>query len=305
MGPAEVASKLYCTPRSDADSRFKDAHFELCKAHGRGRSLRNDCTPGRPYEAAPGVRTFTGVDIGVGKKRPNARTVFFTAARWPDAQQLIPSAPAGQVANEVLNIRSGKYHGEEIVRIGLEEQQRFGSQLIVEAVAAQRFIARFLHLLGGGRHVPVIAFNTGKNKHHPQFGVEGLAVGFALGLWCIPCAEDGSVHPEVAAWIEDMRFYDPNAHTGDYLMASWMAAEGAAGRAQRYAVAIAEEDPSGRLALQERAAHVQALERVVLPPSSLQVAAAERARLRRQASARGLWQGLDELLDLGVDLGDE
>ena len=34
---------------------------------------------------------------------------------------------------------------------------------------------------------------------------------------------------EVLAWIQEMLYYDPEAHTGDRLMASWFAREAARG----------------------------------------------------------------------------
>jgi hypothetical protein len=74
-----------------------------------------------------------------------------------------------------------------------------------------------------------------QNKHHPEYGVESLAAEMAAGKWIIPCELDGSVQPEVSLWLTEMLYYDPQGHTGDRLMASWIAREGArkgSGRAQ-------------------------------------------------------------------------
>ena len=47
----------------------------------------------------------------------------------------------------------------------------------------------------------------------------------SAGAWVIP-NHDKVMHPEVAEWVDEMLYYDPRAHTGDRLMASWFAREG-------------------------------------------------------------------------------
>jgi len=60
-------------------------------------------------------------------------------------------------------------------------------------------------------------FTTGRNKVHPEFGIESLAAEMAAGKWIIP-NRDGKMHSEVEALINEMLYYDPKAHTGDRLM---------------------------------------------------------------------------------------
>jgi hypothetical protein len=55
--------------------------------------------------------------------------------------------------------------------------------------------------------------------------VESLAVELANAKWIIPSDEDGTVHPEIDAWINEMLYYNPQGHTGDRLMAAWIARE--------------------------------------------------------------------------------
>lgn len=88
---------------------------------------------------------------------------------------------------------------------------------------AQDFIRQFAV---AGSAVPIIPFTTGRNKAHPEFGIESLATEMAQGKWRIP-NHNGKMHPEVALWVDEMLFYSPAAHTGDRLMASWFAREGA------------------------------------------------------------------------------
>ena len=90
---------------------------------------------------------------------------------------------------------------------------------------AQDFIVQFSKKKSA---VPIRSLaTTGQNKHHPEFGLESMAIEMEMGKWIIPCnAALEPYQPAVSAWIEEMLFYDPNGHTGDHLMASWKAREG-------------------------------------------------------------------------------
>ncbi len=76
------------------------------------------------------------------------------------------------------------------------------------------------------RSISAKAFTTGKNKAHPEFGVESLATELANNKWLIP-NKGGVLHKELADWVAELLFYDPREHTGDRVMASWFAREGA------------------------------------------------------------------------------
>ena len=89
---------------------------------------------------------------------------------------------------------------------------------------AQDFIVQFAR---GQFAVPIRPFTTGRNKAHPEFGVESLAAEMAGRKWIIPSSGGQPAHPEIFAWIQEMLFYAPAAHTGDRVMASWFAREGA------------------------------------------------------------------------------
>ena len=80
-----------------------------------------------------------------------------------------------------------------------------------------------------GRSYRVNAFYTGRNKYDPMFGVESIAAELATGCWYLPSWEgnlDGA-EPEVQRLCEEMHAYMPNQHSGDALMALWIAREGA------------------------------------------------------------------------------
>lgn len=51
-------------------------------------------------------------------------------------------------------------------------------------------------------------------------GYHGVWYSVEAGKWLTPA------HPDVDMWLSEARAFDPSAHTGDRLMASWLAKEG-------------------------------------------------------------------------------
>ncbi len=96
-------------------------------------------------------------------------------------------------------------------------------RIIDPGVLSQDFILQFLR---SSSAIPVKPFTTGRNKVHPEFGVESIAAEMAAGKWVIP-NRDGRMHSEVEALVNEMLYYDPKSHTGDRLMALWFAREAA------------------------------------------------------------------------------
>lgn len=198
LGPVEAQRQLMCEARDDATARFKREWIEVALRLGEGTSLASAL-----QVVPPGYRTFTGVDLAVQQKDSGDLTCLFSIAVDPYGNR------------SVLNIESGRWSGPEIVfRIG-EAHKRYQSIIIVENNAAQDFIRQFALAQFA---IPIIPFTTGRNKAHPEFGVESLATEMASGKWRIP-NRAGDMHPEVRAWVDEMLFYNPTAHTGDRLMA--------------------------------------------------------------------------------------
>jgi hypothetical protein len=194
-----------CEARDDASARFKREWIEVGLRLGEGTSLAS------ALQVVPqGYRTYTGVDLAVQQKDDNDLTALFDIAVDPYGTR------------SVLNIESGRWSGPEIVNKINQHHQRYQSIIIVENNAAQDFIVQFARQ---GSAVPIIPFTTGRNKAHPEFGIEGLATEMSAGKWKIP-NRGGVMHPEVQAWVDEMLYYNPSAHTGDRLMASWFAREG-------------------------------------------------------------------------------
>jgi hypothetical protein len=206
LGPVEAQRQLMCEARDDASARFKRDWIEVALRMGEGTSLASAL-----QVVPPGYRIYTGVDLAVQQKDHNDLTVLFTLAIDPYGNR------------KVLNCESGKWSGPEIVTRIHSTHHRYQSIVIVENNAAQDFIRQFAVSQAA---IPIIPFTTGRNKAHPEFGVESLATEMSQGKWYIP-NRNGQMHPEIAQWVDEMLFYNPSAHTGDRLMASWFAREGA------------------------------------------------------------------------------
>lgn len=207
LGPLEFARQLLCVARSDDEARFKKEWIDWCLAKGSGKNLCYGMD-----KLPPGFKTYTGVDLAVQQKDASDSTCLFTIAVHPNDDR------------EVLNVETGKWSGPEIVSRIIETHKRYMSICVVENNAAQDFIVQFAR---GQFAVPIKPFTTGRNKAHPEFGVESVAAEMAGKKWIIPSHGGNAAHPELFQWIQEMLFYQPASHTGDRLMASWFAREGA------------------------------------------------------------------------------
>ncbi len=209
----EIAESVFvrkhlCRVRIDASSRFKQVWLDRMVLAGKGRTF----LPRAPtaYANGPRLPCFTGVDLGAGTEDANALTVLFTIALMPDARRL------------VVEIESGRWQAPEIIDRLVSAHGRFNSEIMVEDNGAQQFLVDMCQ----GR-VPVRGYTTtASKKFSEKFGVESLAVEMRNGLWLLPSGGAGlSVHEEGKAWIQEALYYDPESHTGDRLMASWLARE--------------------------------------------------------------------------------
>lgn len=202
----EFARTMLCLARDDAQSRFHQKSIDACKALGAGMRLW-----GGLREVPAGHRVYTGVDLAVKRDASADFTCLFTIIVHPDGSR------------QVLNIQTGRWRKSEIVNRIIHVHARFNGIVMVEDNAAQDYI---LQDVVDRSSVPVKPFTTGRNKMNIEYGVESLSAEMDNGKWIIP-SEGGKSHPEVEAWILEMLYYDPRKHTGDRLMASWIAREAA------------------------------------------------------------------------------
>jgi len=212
MTETAFARKYLCRVLSEGLRRFKRAWIDHMFRQGKGRRLGT-----WPRWRGALLRCVTGVDIGIGQRDVDALTSIFTLAVEPRSKRRI-----------VVELKSGHWTGPEILDELEKTTTAYGSELIVESNAAQKFIAQFSRERGIAVRT---YFTTASNKFDEELGVESLAVEMRNGLWIVPSPtgrlEDAD--PELRAWAEELLEFDPAQHTGDRLMASWIARQGALG----------------------------------------------------------------------------
>lgn len=210
LGPTEFARQCMCVARNNEDATFDASWIDLCRDKGRGRSLT------RYLNHIPeGYRIYTGVDLSSGKHQHKG-----------DLTAMVTIAVAPNEDRHILGIEAGRWQGPEIVRRINSIYERYQGIIIVENNGVQEWMLQFVR---DESAVPVIPFNTGKNKINPEHGISSLAIEMANGKWVIPTNSDtGRSDPEVEALVNEILAYDPSpkAHTGDRLMAMWFAREG-------------------------------------------------------------------------------
>lgn len=206
LGPIESQRQLMCEARDDSTARFPRSAIDLALRLGDGTQLCSALTV-----VPNGYKVYTGVDLAVQMKDTSDTTCLFTIAVDPYG------------VRSPLSIERGRWPGPEIVRRIIDNHRRFQSIVWVENNAAQDFIRQWVNSKDA---IPIHGFTTGRNKAHPEFGVEHIATEMSQGKWKIP-NDGGKLHPLVRQWVDEMLFYSPEAHTGDALMASWFAREGA------------------------------------------------------------------------------
>lgn len=197
-------NQLYlCVCRDDKSARCKVEWIDGCKANGRGLSLVHEASGLNP--------TFTGLDLAVGRGAEHDSTAFFTFEQLPDGKR------------RVLDVEFGQWDGPTIVQKTLDKHARYKSVVRVENNAAQQYILQFARMMNVA--LPIRGHATGRNKVHPEFGVESLFIELRNGAWVLPSDASGRTHASLGQFINECLYYQPGAHTGDVLMAAWLARE--------------------------------------------------------------------------------
>jgi hypothetical protein len=224
LGPVEAARQLDCVARDEASSRCKEEWIQKCLARGASVPIVYSVTPEQLAVMAPGGWVGVGVDLGVKKKKTSGKTVFFAILFHADGTR------------QVLDVKSGKFSARDILGSLLDFHNRYGALVFVEDNAAQDFLIQLAQEDAPDGSLWIVPFNTGANKAHPVFGVEGIFAEFARGAWIIPSVEQENakgetVHvaatSELAEWLGECAHFNPASHTGDHLMACWIGKEAA------------------------------------------------------------------------------
>ncbi len=197
-----------CICRDDERARVKIEWIEQCKKAAREAGHHQLV---QKYEG--GYPTFTGVDIAIGRNvSKHDLSAFFTFAVLPERKRLL------------LDVCFGHFQGRGIIDRLIDIHERYNSIIRVENNAAQDFILQWARDVDAS--LPLRPHTTGKNKADPTHGVESLFIELEKGMWLIPNDHGGRCPAPVQKWIDEVYYYEPPpAHTGDVLMASWLARE--------------------------------------------------------------------------------
>lgn len=204
--PHEFARLFLCQPFDEAALRCQRAWIDAAKREGRGKLHEL----GKVQDGNP---VYCGVDIAVGTKERHDQTSLFTFQLLDDGRR------------QIVEVDSGRWSGPTIADKVIEKHERFGAIIAVEGNTAQDFIRQFA--VAKCPNLRVRAHTTTKvNKHNIDFGVESIFTELQAGKWVIPCDDNLNTNPEIETWAEECLYYQPPpAHTGDRLMASWIARE--------------------------------------------------------------------------------
>jgi hypothetical protein len=216
--PPRTWTQLYmCRPRADGDRVFSS------------EGLERACELGRSYDFAPAfsdamrarddVLVVHGVDMGAGKtgvRRAAANVVCSLLFR-----------PSGAVQLLRLVSRSSTEGGREtttawMVREMVRAYAHYGGVFVVEDNAQQRHVYELVSTMDvEGLPAGVVrSFTTSAHaKVDPSLGIELFAARVDQGAFVL----SNPTSHEVRKLYEDMDTYDPLLHTGDRLMATWMA----------------------------------------------------------------------------------
>lgn len=213
LGPLEYARSFECNPRDDGSRVFRPEHVEYALERGKGYGFIHslDIMPDR-------CLVVTGVDLAAGDdtKKQGARTALCSVFFHPNQDR------------QVARLRSGRWRARQI----LEELGIVGNLfprnhwIVVENNGVQRWILDLANENEMDVGVALVPFQTGRNKTDPRLGVASMSAEYESKRWILPSScETEEEQAEVESLVSQMIDYVPEAHTGDALMAKWMARE--------------------------------------------------------------------------------
>lgn len=219
-GAVEALRSLDCEAANDNSRYFPITDIWPALVKGAGLTTIYELR-----QLPPNCMTITAVDLAFSKKKTADETAIVTV--FIDPRGLA----------RILWIDAGKWSSSEVMTRIADHHRRYGSIVWVEQNQAQIVLKQ--QFQEKNITVPTRGFTTGKNRVHPEFGINGLAASMAQGRWIIPnryanqidATEDMisalGLDKEVQALILEMLAWSPESHTGDRLQALWIASEAA------------------------------------------------------------------------------
>jgi hypothetical protein len=205
LGTIEAMRQLRCIPYAPGQGRFRLEWFESAMQAGL-TLLSAEATYRGEYGPA-----FLGIDCGISEKEGRDLWGFWAMAVNPLNGKRV-----------VLDALEERMEGPAALAVLRDWHRRLAPVTWVENNAAQEFFRQF----AGGEGIPTRAHTTGRNKLDPAMGVASLGVELEQGLWVLPAGDERSA-AMMTRWRSQCLAFAPGQHTGDLLMASWIAREGA------------------------------------------------------------------------------
>lgn len=220
LSPVEVNQQYMMRVRDEESAHCRVEWVEECKRIARLAGVETFAQEARGSETV-----VTGVDLGIGLKKENDYSAFFTAALIPSLEVLVPGQGLRVLRNvrRVLDVEIGRWSGAELVDRVILKAQRFNSIVAVESNAAQRWIREWA--LERNRAIPVVDFPTGLNKLSRAHGVSSLFLEVQNSAWLFPNRGGRCPKPLEEAIQAALYYRPPPAHTDDVLMAWWICRE--------------------------------------------------------------------------------
>jgi len=212
LGETAAARMLDSIPRTGELSRCKEEWVHAALKNG-ARTVMYDSV-----RADNGCYIVVGVDLAVGRGENNDKAAFATVLCDERGNR------------HLINLESGRWSGPDLLMRIKQHARRYpGARIVVENNAAQDYLRQFASDEVAG----IIPYTTGRTKADPTFGIESIFTEFHAGKWHIPCDGVGpglplsyEAHDEVKALVSQCFDYSPGSHTGDSLMAVFLAREG-------------------------------------------------------------------------------
>lgn len=217
LGSFEFMRAIRCKPRDDTTSPVKIAWIEGCKDKAIRANLHRSQDV---LSAGRFTAVITSCDPAFSKNKKSNKTSIFTFGILSSGERLL-------LENQV-----GRFTGPDSAERIISASQRFGSIVVVEGNAAQRWMKDLVR--DRNKSVSIRTATTGQNKNDPRFGVQSIFLEIEDLLWMLP--SDGVVDSRgnivpgkcpagVQELISDMLEYSPDRHTGDSLMSMWIGRE--------------------------------------------------------------------------------
>lgn len=228
--PSEFARSRLCSPTAPEEQRCQRIWIDGGVDEATGKKftgcLRRGTEPILEIdpEEFGHIPIYIGMDVSTGEA--------------DDESSIVPIGvlPDGRVA--LLNVEGGKWDGPTQATKAIDAGERYDADIIVESNGYQKTLKQWIVMLatmmeeeGNARFTSrdplstrVHALHTDdKKKESKHFGVEAIFGEFFQGEWVIPANEDGTLEPEIEAFVQECLDYRPGAHVGDRLMGAFVA----------------------------------------------------------------------------------